>query len=170
MFVRVCFVCLGNICRSPTAEGIFLALIRERGLEHRFEVDSAGTSGAHVGEAADSRAQKTANARGFDLPSVSRQFTAADFSRFDYVLAMDSKNKRDLLRLAGSDVDREKVHLLRDFERSSLPPAHPARARAGMFEKEVPDPYYGGRDGFEEVFDMCEAACVGFLEHVIVSE
>lgn len=170
MFVRVCFVCLGNICRSPTAEGIFLALIRERGLEHCFEVDSAGTSGAHVGEPADSRAQKTAQARGFELPSISRQFMRKDFERFDYILAMDSKNKADLMRLAWSDEDREKVFLLRDFERTSLPPAHPARARAGLFEKEVPDPYYGGRDGFEEVFDMCEDACTGFLEHVIVSE
>lgn len=170
MFVRVCFVCLGNICRSPTAEGIFLALIRDRGLEHCFEVDSAGTSGAHIGERADSRAQRTAQERGFELPSISRQFVIQDFERFDYILAMDSKNKADLRRLARSEEERKKVHLLRDFERSSLPPAHPARARAGIFEKEVPDPYYGGRDGFEGVFDMCEAACTGFLEHVIVSE
>lgn len=110
--IRLCFVCLGNICRSPTAEGVMLHLIQERGLE--IEVDSAGTGGYHIGEPADSRSIQAARRRGVHLPSRARQFKPEDFARFDYVLAMDTANLEALKRLGG-----EKVHLLRDFDPDS---------------------------------------------------
>jgi protein-tyrosine phosphatase len=154
--VRVCFVCLGNICRSPTAEGIFIALSKRHGLADRLHIDSAGTAAYHVGERADPRTLATAKARGVDLPSVARRFDRADFARFDYVLAMDQSNHDALLRLAITDAERAKVHLLRKFcEKSSA-----------CGELDVPDPYYGGASGFEDVFDICQAACEGFLAHV----
>ena len=154
--IRVCFVCLGNICRSPTAEGVFLQLLEEQGLAHAFEVDSAGTAAYHVGNRADPRTLKTATARGVHLPSIARQFTREDFARFDYVLAMDAQNKRDLVALARSDAERSKVHLLRNFCPKSV----------ACSELDVPDPYFGGAEGFEDVFDICRAACEGFLAHV----
>lgn len=154
--IRVCFVCLGNICRSPTAEGIFLHLVREHGLSAHFHVDSAGTAAYHVGSRPDPRSFKTAKARGVHLPSIARQFTRSDFARFDYVLAMDSDNRANLVRLASTAEEREKVRLLREFCAESV-------ARK---ELDVPDPYYGGPQGFEDVFDICHAACTGFLAHV----
>jgi protein-tyrosine phosphatase len=149
--IRVCFVCLGNICRSPTAEGIMLQLVREAGRAHEFEIDSAGTGDYHVGEEPDPRSLATALARGVHLPSRARQFVAADFTRFDYVLAMDVQNQRNLLSLAPDADARAKIHLLRAFD-----PESPAGAG-------VPDPYYGAGDGFERVFDICTAACRGLL-------
>ncbi|MCA9530990.1 MAG: low molecular weight phosphotyrosine protein phosphatase [Myxococcales bacterium] len=149
--IRLCFVCLGNICRSPTAEGIMRHLLREEGLDGRVEVDSAGTGGWHVGERADPRARETARARGFTLDSRARQVTPSDFARFDYLLAMDRANVRALEALAPDTAARAKIRLLRSFD---------ADAPAGA---EVPDPYYGGDDGFEQVFDICEAACRGLL-------
>jgi protein-tyrosine phosphatase len=154
--LRVCFVCLGNICRSPTAEGIFLHVVAREGLHAHFVIDSAGTAAYHVGERADPRTQSTAQARGVALPSFARRFERADFARFDYVLAMDTKNRDDLLRLAQSGEERAKVQLLRSFCARSV----------DANELDVPDPYYGGVQGFEDVFDICEAACQGFLAHV----
>jgi protein-tyrosine phosphatase len=152
--IRLCFVCLGNICRSPTAEGIMLHLVREAGRAHEFEIDSAGTSEYHVGEEPDPRSMAAARARGVHLPSRARQFLAEDFARFDYVLAMDVQNQRNLLGLAPDAGARAKIHLLRSFD------AH-SPAGAG-----VPDPYYGAGDGFERVFDICSAACRGLLAHL----
>jgi len=152
--IRVCFVCLGNICRSPTAEGVMAHLVRAAGLEHAVEVASAGTAGYHIGERPDERARTTAQRRGVALPSRAAQFRAADFQRFDYVVAMDHANRDDLLRLARSANDRNRVHLLRRFDPDSSADA------------EVPDPYYGGPQGFEEVFEICTAACRGLLEHL----
>lgn len=149
--VRVCFVCLGNICRSPTAEGIFRHLVREAGLEGRIAVESAGTGGYHVGEPPDRRAAVTARERGVALGGRAQQFRARDFARFDHVVAMDATNRRDLLALAPDAAARAKVSLLRDFD----PDAPPDAA--------VPDPYYGGDGGFDEVFDICDAACRGLL-------
>ena len=154
--VRVCFVCLGNICRSPTAEGIFIALARQHGLSERLHIDSAGTAAYHVGERADPRTRSTAQRRGVELPSIARRFDRDDFAKFDYVLAMDSANHDALLRLAGSSEDRAKVRLLRSFCAQSV--------SAG--DLDVPDPYYGGASGFEDVYDICQAACEGFLAHV----
>ncbi|HIA49011.1 MAG TPA: low molecular weight phosphotyrosine protein phosphatase, partial [Acidobacteria bacterium] len=111
--VRVCFVCLGNICRSPTAESIMQSLIHGVHLDDQIEVDSAGTGAYHVGSPPDRRAKETSEARGVQLNNLARQFTAEDFSRFDYVIAMDSNNRQDLLRLAPNSSTEAKVHLLR---------------------------------------------------------
>ncbi len=150
--IRVCFVCLGNICRSPTAEAVFLHLLAERGLEDRFEVDSAGTGGWHVGERAHPDTRAAAASRGIEIRSRARQFVAKDFDAFDYVVAMDGSNHRDLLRLARTDEDRAKVHLFRDFDPAGAP------------GQGVPDPYYEG--GFDAVYDICEAAAEGLLAHL----
>ncbi len=153
--MRICFVCLGNICRSPTAEGIMLHLLKQRGIDG-YVVDSAGTAAYHVGEQADPRTRATAKARGVHLPSLARQFQHGDFERFDYVVAMDQSNAANLRKLARDEASRRKVVLLREFC---------AKSRAAG-ELDVPDPYYGGAQGFEDVFDICHAACEGLLEHI----
>ncbi|MET0284402.1 MAG: low molecular weight protein-tyrosine-phosphatase [Polyangiales bacterium] len=152
--VRLCFVCLGNICRSPTAEGVMAHHVRLEGLERALTVDSAGTAAYHVGERPDRRTIATAKLHGVELPSRARQFQRDDFARFDLVLAMDTNNRDDLLRLAPDDASRAKVLLLRDFEPDAGPDAS------------VPDPYYGDQAGFEEVFAICQRACTGLLAHV----
>ena len=149
--VRICFVCLGNICRSPTAEGVMQALVRSAALGDAIWVESAGTLAYHEGEAADRRARATALARGMELTSRARRFTVDDFDRFDYVVAMDRENRDDLRAMAPDDASGRKVHLFRLFD--------PEISE----ECDVPDPYYGGAGGFEEVFDLCEAACRGLL-------
>lgn len=151
---RILFVCLGNICRSPTAEGVMLHLLKERGITS-VVVDSAGTSAYHVGEGADSRSQQEANRRGIQLPSRARQFTVKDFDRFDWILAMDTSNQGSILSLARTDNDRAKVHLFRDFEGT----------QTGL---SVPDPYY--EQNFGLVFDICERGCLGLLARMGLSE
>jgi len=148
--IHVCFVCLGNICRSPTAEGVFQHLVAAAGLSDAFVIDSAGTAGYHVGEPADHRSAAYARSRGVTLTSRSRRFERGDWARFDVVLAMDRSNLRALERSAGPH--RHKLHLMRDFDPDSPPGA------------EVPDPYYGAGDGFRRVFDICEVACAGLLD------
>jgi protein-tyrosine phosphatase len=152
--IRVSFVCLGNICRSPTAEGILRSLVEREGLQDQIDVESAGTGSWHLGERADSRARATAAARGVPLNGKAKQFSEADFDRLDYILVMDVAIRNALGRLASSDEARQKLHLLRTFDPESPPGAA------------VPDPYYGGEDGFEEVFDICDAACRGFLRYL----
>jgi protein-tyrosine phosphatase len=152
--VRVCFVCLGNICRSPTAEGVFRRLVEDAGLSAVITIDSAGTAAYHVGESPDRRSAAAAQRRGYPLGGRSRKFERDDFDRFDYVLAMDRENERELLRLAGRDEVGAKVRLLRSFDPDSEP------------DDEVPDPYYGGADGFERVVDICVAGCRGLLAHL----
>jgi protein-tyrosine phosphatase len=152
--LSVCFVCLGNICRSPTAEGIFKVLIREHGLEDRVWVSSAGTGSWHVGEPADSRARATARRRGVALDGCAQQFHLEDFARFDYILSMDSAVIAALRQIAPTDEARDRVHNFRAFDPASPPDAP------------VPDPYFGGVDGFEEVFDICEAGCRGLLARI----
>jgi protein-tyrosine phosphatase len=152
--VRICFVCLGNICRSPTAEAVMRHLVKEEGLEDRVSVSSAGTGDWHVGEPRDRRSQAVGAARGIPLSGRARQFTPASFDECDYALAMDRSNRDELLRLARTDADRAKVHLLRAFDPSV------------RGEADVPDPYYGGSRGFEEVFDLCELACRGLLNQL----
>jgi protein-tyrosine phosphatase len=152
--LRLCFVCLGNICRSPTAEGVMRHLVREAGLEGSIEVDSAGTIAYHAGEPPDSRAEAAARARGIILTGRARRFERADWDRFDYVLAMDRANFEDLREVAPHDSALAKLFTLRSFDPES-PPNAP-----------VPDPYYGGPDGFEKVLDHCHAACRGLLAHV----
>jgi protein-tyrosine phosphatase len=152
--IELCFVCLGNICRSPTGEGVMLRLIEQRGLSGQIRVDSAGTAAYHVGEAADSRSAKHARRRGVELPSRGRQFVEADFERFDYVLAMDSINFSSLHTLSRGRYD-DKLHLLLDFDEASTKGSS------------VPDPYYGGEQGFEHVLDLCFAACEQLLDHIV---
>ena len=152
--IRVCFVCLGNICRSPTAAGVMQKLVAEAGLADRIEVDSAGTGDYHVGKRPDARSLSAARARGIELTGVARQFELRDLERFDYVLAADRHNLADLLALADGR-DTSHVSLLRRFDSFAARNA------------EVPDPYHGGPRGFDDVIDLCEAACRGLLEHII---
>jgi protein-tyrosine phosphatase len=152
--VRLSFVCLGNICRSPTAEAVMRHLIKQGGLDKKILLDSAGLGDWHVGRARDGRSQAVGLRRGVPLAGVARQFQAQDFARFDYVLAMDRQNRAGLLALAPDAAARAKVRLLRSFDPAAPP------------EAEVPDPYYGGPQGFDEVFDICQAACAGLLDHL----
>jgi len=154
MPIRVCFVCLGNICRSPTAEGVMLHTLAREGLADRFVIDSAGTGGHHAGERPDPRSLRAAKARAISLPSRARKFTQEDFARFDYVLAMDAQNQSDLLRLAPDPLSRSKVRLFLSFLGDTAA------------VDEVPDPYYGGEQGFEQVLDLCEQGCLAFIERL----
>ncbi len=151
--MRICFVCLGNICRSPTAHGVMEHLVAEAGLASAVTIESAGTGAYHVGELPDPRTRAAAKRRGFALTSRAQQFTAADLDRFDLVIAMDRSNLRNLKELADGRT-APSLHLLRSFD-----PTAPANA-------DVPDPWYGGDAGFEEVLDQCERACAGLLAHV----
>jgi protein-tyrosine phosphatase len=166
--VRVLFVCLGNICRSPTAEGVMRALVREAGLQARVELDSAGTGGWHVGSPPDSRAAAAAGARGIELGGRARSVTSADFERFDLVVAMDRSNASELRRLARDEEQRAKVRLLREFDPASAREGARARERASgaRADLDVPDPYYGAAGGFEEVLDLVQAACAGLLARI----
>ena len=147
---RVLFVCLGNICRSPTAEAVFRELARREAPGLAVEVDSAGTHGYHAGSAPDERAIAAARRRGFDMTALrARRVVPADFDRFDLVLAMDRQNFRQLLCIA-PEMHRERVRLFLDFA------PHLQRC-------DVPDPYYGGATGFEEVLDLVEEAARGLL-------
>ena len=151
---RILFVCLGNICRSPMAEGVFRRTIAEAGLEEAFAIDSAGTGDWHIGHPPDERARAAAAARGIDISHLrARQVCPADFDRFDMLLAMDRDNRESLLVMAPSQSDARKVHLFLDFA-----------PEAGA--SEVPDPYYGGRRGFETVLDLIEQASRGLLTHL----
>lgn len=150
----ILFICMGNICRSPLAEGVFLHLARKRGIADRFEVDSAGTGGWHAGEPPDPRATAVAEKHGVVLVSRARRVDPArDFSRFEYLIAMDRLNLRELKRLGAPE---KQLHLLRRFD--------PATAGLPDTALEVPDPYYGGPDGFDAVFEMVRAACNGLLD------
>ncbi|MGE0548343.1 MAG: low molecular weight protein-tyrosine-phosphatase [Kofleriaceae bacterium] len=151
--MRICFVCLGNICRSPTAEGVMRKLVSDAGLEGKITIDSAGTGSWHVGELPDPRTRRAAEARGLSLTHRARQFIAADFDRFDYVIAMDRSNLRQLRVMAG-ERNAPIVRLLRSYDPD------------GSSDDEVPDPYSGGSDGFEHVLDLCERACEGLLADV----
>jgi protein-tyrosine phosphatase len=151
--MRLLFVCLGNICRSPTAEGVMRHLLAAEGLADAVEIESAGTGDWHVGHSPDERSAGAAAVRGIELSGQARQVVPADFEAFDLVLAMDRSNYDDLLELASDDA-RERVHLLREYD--------PEAVAAG--ELEVPDPYYGGADGFEDVLDLVTRACEGLLE------
>jgi len=152
--VSLCFVCLGNICRSPTAEGVFAKLVTEAGLRDQITIDSAGTGAWHKGELADKRARQEASRRGMTLDSVARQFQAEDFDRFDLLIAMDRSNVGDLEALARTAEQRAKIRLFRSFD-----PLSPN-------DSEIPDPYYGDADGFARVFDLCTAAGGGLLAYV----
>lgn len=151
--VKILFVCMGNICRSPTAHGVFEHLVNAAELSQSIEIDSAGTHAYHVGNPPDARAQETANKRGFDLSHLkARQVEENDFEYYDYILAMDKDNYA-LLEQACPDQFKSKLSLFLDFAED-----HPL--------SEVPDPYYGGTKGFENVFDMVNAASLGLLDDI----
>ena len=154
--MRVLFVCLGNICRSPTAEGVMRSLVVREALEDRIELDSAGTGAWHIGSAPDGRARRAAAARGIELTGRARQVEPEDFDAFDLVLAMDRENERLLRGIARDEQERSKVRLLREFD--------PASVEAG--DLEVPDPYYGAAGGFEEVLELVQEACEGLLAEI----
>ncbi len=151
---RVLFVCLGNICRSPTAEGVMRALVREAGLQNRIELDSAGTGGWHVGESPDARATEAAGRRGIALEGAARKVRLGDFEEFDLILAMDASNLRDLRRLAPDEPARQRVRLLREWDPTA------------DGDLDVPDPYYGGPGGFDRVLDLVQASCVSLLRQL----
>ncbi len=154
--MRLLFVCLGNICRSPTAEGVMRTLLSDAGLAGSVDLESAGTGAWHLGSPPDARATAAARERGVVLNGAARQVEADDFERFDLLIAMDRENRGELLRLAPTPESREKVRLLREFD--------PASRAAN--DLDVPDPYYGAPGGFEEVFDIVQAGCEGLLERI----
>lgn len=153
MTCKILFVCMGNICRSPTAAGVFHALLVREGLERHVQIDSAGTHAYHVGNPPDVRAQRAARERGIDLSAMrARRIEQADFERFDHILVMDAQNQADVLAVC-PPVHRPKVRLMLEYA-----------PHLGV--REVPDPYYGGMFGFERVLDLLEDAAEGFLEQL----
>jgi protein-tyrosine phosphatase len=151
--VSVLFVCMGNICRSPTAQGVFGYLVEQHGLKSQIHIDSAGTHAYHVGEPPDARATRAAGRRGIDLgPQRARRVTERDFLDFDYVLAMDRNNYNDLMLLC-PPAHRPKLHLFLEYA-------------AELADDEVPDPYYGGVTGFDRVLDLIEMAANGLLADI----
>lgn len=154
MPIRICFVCLGNICRSPTAEATMRQLVEREQLAALIELDSAGTGDWHLGSPPDRRARAAAKRRKIELTGVARRVETRDFEHFHHLIAMDRANRRDLVRLAPNDAARTKIELFRNFD-----PESPRDA-------EVPDPYYGEGDGFERVLDICEAASRGLLAYL----
>ena len=148
-------VCLGNICRSPMAEGVFRHILEEEGLADRFQVDSAGTGSWHVGESPDVRSVRISASHGVTLSGTARQIQPDDFRDFDYVLAMDGSNLENLERYRAGVGGDAALYLLREFDPEGGPGA------------EVPDPYYGGPMGFENVYNMVERSCRGLLDHIL---
>ncbi|MDM8545187.1 low molecular weight protein-tyrosine-phosphatase [Candidatus Venteria ishoeyi] len=151
--LKILFVCMGNICRSPTAQGAFAELVKQQGLNAKIQIDSAGTHAYHIGKAPDQRAQAAARNRKIDLSDQrARQVQASDFEQFDYILAMDKDNEDNLRHICPSE-HQDKIHLFLAFA-----PEHK--------EQEVPDPYYGGTQGFEHVLDLVGAAAQGLLNNI----
>lgn len=152
--IKILFVCLGNICRSPSAEAVFKDIVKTKGLAGEFDIDSAGTYAYHEGEMADRRMQQHAIKRGYDLTSISRPFNPKiDWDMFDYVVAMDNSNFSDLKAMARNESDLKKLHKMTNF--------------SSRFKYDhVPDPYYGGYEGFELVLDILEDAGEGFFNYV----
>jgi protein-tyrosine phosphatase len=149
---KILFVCKGNICRSPSAEAVFSGMALKKGIIGKFEIDSAGTGAWHEGEPADKRMQKHAIKRGYNLTSIARKFDPdIDFDRFDLIVAMDDENVLSLKKLTRNETDLKKIHKMTDFSKE-------------WSYDEVPDPYYGGDEGFELVLDLLEDACEGLLE------
>ena len=154
IMIKVLFVCLGNICRSPLAEGLFLHKVQAQGLENRFKIDSCGTGGWHVGNLPDPRSQEVATHYGVDLPSRARKLQLEDFKIYDYILAMDRSNRRDLEeKMINVDKAKAQIFLMRDFD--SQGKGH-----------DVPDPYYGGSNGFYDVYDMLDRSSEALLDYI----
>ncbi len=150
---RILFVCMGNICRSPCAEGIMQNLVKQRGLENEFECDSAGTIDYHQGDPADQRMREHASLRGYELNSIARKFILKDFENFDWIITMDENNYSQICLLDKNNIFTHKIRRMTDF-------------CEGTKISSVPDPYYGGSQGFENVIDILEDACRGFLKYL----
>lgn len=155
---KVLFVCLGNIVRSPLAEHMFRHLVEQAGLAEKYEIDSAGTSGYHIGESPDRRMRQVAAENGLVYNGRARQFRPEDFERFDLIVGMDSSNRDHLLRMGRGLEQQAKVRMMREFD-PDAPPNAP-----------VPDPYYGGMDGFTNAFKLVEKACAGLLKSLEAGE
>lgn len=151
--IKVLFVCLGNICRSPLAEAIFKDKLKKKNLEKFFHVDSCGTSNYHIGDPPDARTTANARKNGVAIDHCGRQFTVNDLHEFDYIFAMDKSNYKNILRLLKDESHRQKVMLMRQFD------------TVGKGE-EVPDPYYGGEKNFQEVFEILDRSTENFLNHL----
>ncbi len=152
--ISVLFICLGNICRSPLAEGVFRALAEERGIAHRFRIESAGTGAWHVGEPPDVRSIEVANEHGIALTGTARRLESSDLAEFQYLIVMDRQNHRDVTNLQELYGDFGALHLLREYDEEA----------AG--DMDVPDPYYGGTDGFDRVYQMVRRSCEGLLQEL----
>lgn len=152
--MNICFVCLGNIVRSPLAEHSFRRLVKEKGLDEHYRVESRGTAAYHIGEGPDARMRTVARKHGLIYDGKARQFQKEDFSTFDLVIAMDESNRRSLERSVSSPDDAQKIRMMREFD----PRAEP--------NDPVPDPYYGGIDGFERVYQIIQRSCLGLLEEL----
>lgn len=150
----VLFICLGNICRSPAAEGIFKYLVEEQGLDHQFLIDSAGIGGWHIGQLPDPRMRQCGVRHGYRFESRARQFSKSDFSRFDHIIVMDAENYRDVTSMASSEEEKSKVSFMTDY------------CTRHKDATSVPDPYYGGPRGFDLVIELLEDACLGLLERL----
>lgn len=154
---KVLFVCLGNICRSPAAEGIFKGLVKKQNLSDNITVDSAGTAGYHSGELPDARMRKHGSFRGYKFDSQARKFSVRDFDNFDIIVVMDDNNYDDVMRLAPDLESEKKVHRMVEFSRK-------------FQHDHIPDPYYTGAEGFELVLNLLEDACKGLLDEIKKAE
>ena len=153
----ILFVCMGNICRSPAAEGVMKHVLEERGLADQFEVDSCGTIGYHSGNKADSRMREAAQKRGYDLASISRQIKPSDLDDFDLILCADRENLFHVNALDRDGIYEDRIHLMMEY--------------AGLDDvREIPDPYYGGSEGFEHVLDLLERASSRIIDRVLKEE
>jgi protein-tyrosine phosphatase len=153
---KVLFVCLGNICRSPLAEAIFKHKIKEKGLSKSFEADSCGTANYHIGDSPDERTIRNARKNGVEIDHAGRQLSERDLEYFDHILTMDESNYRNVFKLTNADLNKEKISLMRDFDPKG--------------NGEVPDPYYGGEKGFQEVFEILDRSIENFLSQVSSKE
>lgn len=151
--IKVLFVCLGNICRSPAAEGIFKKMVIDEGLQDYIHIDSAGTSGWHINELPDERMRKHGALRGYDFSSLSRKFVSDDFGNFDYIIVMDEDNYRNTTKLAKSEVEKSKVYKMADF-------------LVDYSHDHIPDPYYSDASGFELVMDLLEDSSRALLNDI----